>query len=97
MLNFSVVQIHLVHFSVQVTTLWWSDSSRGLIGACGICIGFVDIVLIVNSIRLFHFLFRQHLSFLLIFLSNPLVKLCFREVSELGIIDYWHFHQMFSH
>ena len=43
-IDLSVVRFHLVHFSVQVTTWWWSKPSCGLIGAEGICIGFIDIV-----------------------------------------------------
>ena len=39
---FSMVQFHLVHFSVQVLTLWWYKSSFGLIGTKGICIDFID-------------------------------------------------------
>ena len=37
----SVVRFHLLHFSVQVTTWWWSKSPSGLIGAKGICIKFI--------------------------------------------------------
>ena len=43
-INFSVVRSHLLHSSVQVTTWWWAKSSRSLICAEGICIGFSDIV-----------------------------------------------------
>ena len=68
MIKFSVFRIHLVHFSVQVTTWLWSESSRGLIGAEQICISFVDIVALVGHIRLIHLLFIQHLSSLLILL-----------------------------
>ena len=42
---FSVVRFHTVHSSVKVTTWWWSESSHGLIGAEGLCVGFVDTVL----------------------------------------------------
>ena len=44
-INFSVVQFHLVHYSVLVPTWWYSECSRGLIGAYGICIDFGDIFL----------------------------------------------------
>ena len=47
---FSVVLIHLVHFSVQVTTWWWSESSRGLIGTKGLCICLNGIVALVGHI-----------------------------------------------
>ena len=38
-----MVRFHLVHFSVQVTTWWFSKSSCGLICTKGLCIGFDDI------------------------------------------------------
>ena len=96
-INFSEVRIHLVHFSVQVTTCWWSESSRGLIGADGVCIGFVDIVALVGGIQLIYLMFRQHLSLLPIFLSAPPVKLSFGGVSALGIIDDRNCYQLFIH
>ena len=96
MIDLSVVRIHLVRFSVQVKTWWWSKSSRGLIGTEGVCIGFIEIVALVGSIRLIHLLFRQHLSSLPILLSNPPVKLSFCGVSSLGIIYYRHSFQFFS-
>ena len=46
---FSVVQIHLVHFSVQVATWRWSGYSYGLIVTEGLCIGFSDIVALVGQ------------------------------------------------
>ena len=45
MINLSVVQFNLVNPSVQVPNWWWAESSRGLIGAKGVFIGFIDIVL----------------------------------------------------
>ena len=45
MINLSVVQFNLVNPSVQVPNWWWAESSRGLIGTEGICIGFGYIVL----------------------------------------------------
>ena len=48
-ISFSVVQLHLVHFSAQVPTRLWSKSSRGLIGTKGICIGFSDIVALIGK------------------------------------------------
>ena len=84
MINFSVFQIHLVHFSVQVTTWWWSESSRGLIGAEGLCIGFIEIVVLVGHIGLFHLFFRKHLILLPVFLSDTPVKLSFGGASSFG-------------
>ena len=95
--NFSVVRIHLVHFFVQVTTWWWSESSSGLIGTKGLCIGLTDIFVLVGSIWLINLLFRQHLSSLLILLSNPSFKLSFGRVSALGITYYRHCYQLFLH
>ena len=97
MINFSVVRIHLVYFSVQVTTWWWSESSRGLICADGICIRFIDIVALVGNIRFIHLLFRHHLSALSVIPSNPPVRLSFGKVSVLVIIDYRNFYQLFLH
>ena len=88
-------QIHLVHFSVQVTTWRWYEYLSGLICAEGICIGFIDIVVLVGRIRLIYLLFRQHLSYLPVFITDPPVKLIFGSVSALGIIDYRHCHQLF--
>ena len=95
MINFSVVRIHLFHFSVQVTTWCWSESSCGLIGTEGICIGFIDIVALVGRWKFIHLLFRHPLSEHPIVLSNLSVKLSFGGVSALGIINYWHYHQLF--
>ena len=51
-----MVQFHLVHYSFQVPTWWWSDSSLGLMCAEGICTGFVNIVLTLGC-RSVKFLF----------------------------------------
>ena len=45
MINLSVVQFHTVHSSVKVPTWLGSESSRGLIGTDGLCIGLIDIIL----------------------------------------------------
>ena len=97
MVNSSVVLIHLVHFSVQVTTCLWSESSRILIGAEGICIGFIDIIVLVGRIRFVRLLFRHNFSVIPVFLSNPPVNLIFGGVSALGIIYYRHCHKLFLH
>ena len=92
-----MVRIHLVHFSVQVTTWWWYESSHDLIGAEGICMGLIEIIALVGRWKLIHLLFRHHLSVLPVVLSNPPVKLIFGGVSALGIIYYSHYHQFFIH
>ena len=63
-INLSVVWFHLVHFSVQVSTWWWSKSSRGLIGRENIFIGSFDIVALVGLQTWTTLLSWQHLSFL---------------------------------
>ena len=54
-INFSVFRFHLVHYNVKIPTWWWSESSRSLIGAEGICIGFGDMVMPLgcNSVNSF--------------------------------------------
>ena len=96
-MNLSVVWTKLVNFSGQVTIWWRSESSRSLIGAYGICIGFINIVALVGRIRFIHLLFRHHLSALLVILSDTPVILSSGGVSVLVIIDYWHYHQLFLH
>ena len=97
MITFSVVRIHLVHFSVQVTTWWWSESSCGLIGTERLCIGFIDIFASIGHIRLIHLLFIQQSILPPELLSYPPVKLSFGGVLSLGIMDYWHCYQLFLH
>ena len=46
---FSVVQFHLLQFSVQVPTILWSKYSRALVGKKGICISFSEIVALVGQ------------------------------------------------
>ena len=96
-ITFSVVQIHFFQFSVQVITWFWSESSRGLIGADGIFIGLIYIVALVGYIKFIHLLFRNHLSALPVILSNPTVRLSYGGVSVLGIIYYRHCNQLFLH
>ena len=47
-MNLLVVQFHLVNCSVKGTKFRWAESSRGLIGTEGICIGFSDTVMPVG-------------------------------------------------
>ena len=46
---FSVVRLHLVDFSVQVPTWWWSKYWRGLIVTKGLCIGSVTLLRLLGS------------------------------------------------
>ena len=84
MINLSDFRIHLVHFIVQVTTWWWSESSCDLIGPEGIYIGFIEIVALVGCIRLIHLLFRQQSSSLSTLLSDPPLKLIFWRGFSIG-------------
>ena len=45
MSNFLLIHFNFVHYSAQVTTWWWSESSHGLIDTEEICISFNEIVL----------------------------------------------------
>ena len=51
----------------------------------------------MGHIRLMYLFFINHLSSLPILLSNPPARLSSGGVSELEIIDYWHFHRLFLH
>ena len=46
---FSLVQFHLVHFSVKVPTRLWSKSSCCLIDTKILCIDFIDIVALIGQ------------------------------------------------
>ena len=90
-----MVITHLVHFCVQDTTWWWSESSSGLIFAEELCIGFIVIVALVGSIWFIHLFLRHQQSALPVMLSNSPAKLTFGGVSPLGIIDCQNCHQWF--
>ena len=96
-ISFSMVRFHLVHFSVQVSTWWWSKSSRGLVGADGLCIGFIEILFlwVINSevlCCLENTWFFSWLNLAIFYLDELLGR-----ISVLGIIDYWHCYQLFLH
>ena len=74
-ISFLVVWFHFLRFSVQVTAWWWFKPSRGLIGANGLCIGFIDIVALVGKKQWTSFLSWQHLSLITFILSNLQVRL----------------------
>ena len=48
-ISFSVVRLHLVHFSVKVPTSLWSKSSCGLICTEVFCIGFSNIIVLMGQ------------------------------------------------
>ena len=53
--------------------------------------------MLVGHTKFIHLLFRHNLSELLVMLNYAPVKLSFGGVSALGIIYYWHHHQLFLH
>ena len=92
---FSVVQFHLVHSCVQVPTWWWSKSPFGLICTKGLCIRFIDSGALMRKYQWTYLFYWQHLSLLPTILINLRVELSYHRRPVLGIIDYWHCHQLF--
>ena len=97
MINFSVVQLHLVHYSVQVPPWWCAESSCGLIVKEGIHIGFGGIVLPLEYSPVKYFLSVQQLGLPPVFPRNLCAGLSYDRTSELRITEYQHCNQLFLH
>ena len=90
-----MVQLCLVHFSVQVPTWWWYKSSRCLIGTKGLCINFVDIVALMGQYTVKFFL--TTLGFDTDNACDFLVGLSSNRRPVLRIVVYQHCHQIVLH
>ena len=91
----SVVQFHLVHWSVQVTTWWWSKSPFGLIGATGIFIGFIGRGALFWVVPVNLFVVSATHKFTPGLLECLWVGLSFNRRPLLGTIDCHNCHQLF--
>ena len=73
-----------MHSSAQVPTWWWAESSRGLIGAKGLFIGFIDIVMPLGNSSVNSFVVCTTFRFSPSFLNNILVGLFFLQDISIG-------------
>ena len=93
-----MVRFHLVHFSVQVATWWWSNYSHGLIWTKGVFYWFCWHCCACGAVTVNLFVVLTTLEFSLsTILSNFRVVLSSDRRPVLGIVDYRHCFQLFLH
>ena len=91
----SVVQLHLVHFCIQVPTWWWSKSPSGWIGNTGLCIDFIGNGSLSRVVPVDLFVASATHKFAPSLLELLRVGLSCNKRTVLGIIECRHCHQLF--